>query len=148
MRVEASVVIHRPRAEVWQYLTTPGNAPDYWVSMESYEATSPLPLREGSTMAGKMRHGPTRVDLNQVVTRSVEDHVLEWTDMNEHLPTAQAFTLSEADGGTRVIYRSEGTAKTLVGRVSDPVLTYLTHRDTWTSLDRLKELLEGPQSQA
>ena len=148
MRVEASVVIDRPRAEVWQYLTTPGNAPEYWVSMESYEATSPLPLSEGSTMAGRMRHGLTRVELNQVVTRSVEAEVFEWKDVNEHVPTVQAFTLSETDGGTRVTYRSEGTAKTLVGRVAEPLLTHLTHRDAWASLDRLKQLLEGPQSRA
>ena len=51
-------------------------------------------------------------------------------------------------GGTRVTYRSEGTAKTLVGRVAEPLLTYLTHRDAWASLDRLEQLLEGPQSRA
>ncbi len=60
MRVEASVVIDRPRGVVWQYLTTPSNTSDYWVSIESYEATSPLPLRAGSTMAGRMRHGLAR----------------------------------------------------------------------------------------
>lgn len=148
MRVEASVVIDRPRAEVWRYLVTPANAPMYWVSITSYQATSPLPLREGSTMAGRMRHGPTRVELNQVVTRAVEHEVLEWSDLNEHLPTVQSFTLSEANGGIRVTYRSEGEATTLVGRVADPLLTYLTHRDAWTSLDRLKELLEGQQRRA
>ena len=30
MRVEASVVIDRPRGVVWQYLTTPSNTPAYW----------------------------------------------------------------------------------------------------------------------
>ena len=98
MRVEASVVIDRPRAAVWQYLTTPSNTADYWVSMESYEATSPLPLREGSTMAGRMRHGLTRVDLKQVVTRPVEDEVLEWEDVHDHLPTVQSFLLSDVAG--------------------------------------------------
>ena len=146
MRVEASVVIDRPRAAVWQYLTTPSNTAEYWVSMESYEATSPLPLREGSTMAGRMRHGLTRVDLKQVVTRSVEDEVLEWEDVNDHLPTVQSFLLSDVAGGTRVTYRSEGTPNTMVGRAAAPLLTVLTHRDAWASLDRLKEILEGQQS--
>ncbi len=148
MRVEASVVIDRPRGVVWQYLTTPSNTSDYWVSIESYEATSPLPLREGSTMAGRMRHGLARVDLTQVVTQSIEDEVLEWEDRNDHLPTVQSFTLDEVAGGTRVTYRSEGTASTLVGRAAAPLLTVLTHRDAWASLDRLKEILEGQQSQA
>lgn len=147
MRVEASVVIDRPRGVVWQYLTTPSNTSDYWVSIESYEATSPLPLREGSTMAGRMRHGLTRVDLKQVVTQSIEDEVLEWEDHNDHLPTVQSFTLDEVAGGTRVTYRSEGTASTLVGRAAAPLLTVLTHRDAWASLDRLKEILEGQPSQ-
>lgn len=148
MRVEASVVIDRPRGVVWQYLMTPGNTPDYWVSIESYEATSPLPLREGSTMAGRMRHGLTRVDLKQVVTQSIEDEVLEWEDRNDHLPTVQSFTLDEVAGGTRVTYRSEGTASTMVGRAAAPLLTVMTHRDAWASLDRLKEILEGQQSRA
>jgi uncharacterized protein YndB with AHSA1/START domain len=147
MRVEASVLIDRPRGVVWHYLTTPSNTPDYWVSIESYEATSPLPLREGSTMAGRMRHGPTRVDLKQVVTQSIEDEILEWEDRNDHLPTVQSFTLDEVAGGTRVTYRSEGTASTMVGRAAAPLLTVLTHRDAWASLDRLKEILEGQQSQ-
>ena len=146
MRVEASVVIDRPRGVVWQYLTMPSNTADYWVSMESYGATSPLPLREGSTMAGRMRHGLTRVDLKQVVTQSIEDEVLEWEDRNDHLPTVQSFTLDEVAGGTRVTYRSEGTPSTMVGRAAAPLLTVLTHRDAWASLDRLKEILEGQQS--
>ena len=148
MRVEASVVIDRPRRVVWQYLTTPSNTSDYWVSIESYEATSPLPLREGSTMSGRMRHGLTRVDLKQVVTQSIEDEVLEWEDRNDHLPTVQSFTLGEVAGGTRVTYRSEGTASTLVGRAAAPLLTVLTHRDAWASLDRLKGILEGQQPRA
>jgi uncharacterized protein YndB with AHSA1/START domain len=146
MRIEASVVIDQPRGVVWEYLATPDNTSEYWVSMESYNPTSPLPLSEGSTMAGRMRHGLTRIDVNQVVTRSVEGEVLEWKDVNEHLPTVQSFTLSQVDSGTgtRVTYRSEGTAKTLAGRLAEPLLTYLTHRDAWASLDRLKELLDAP----
>lgn len=146
MRIEASVVIDLPRATVWEYLATPDNTPDYWVSVESYKATSPLPLREGSTMVGRMRHGPMRVALNQVVTRSVEGEVLEWKDVNEHLPTMQSFTLSQVGShtGTRVTYRSEGTATTVTGRMAEPLLAFLTHRDAWASLDRLKEVLEAP----
>lgn len=143
MRVEASVVIGRPRSEIWQYLAMPSNTTAYFSHMVSYEATSPLPLQEGSTMAGAMRHGPLRATLNQVVTRVVEGEVLEWKDLNKDLPTVQSYTLTEVDGGTKVVYRVDGSPQTLIGRVAAPLVTSLTHSDAWSSLDRLKQVLES-----
>jgi uncharacterized protein YndB with AHSA1/START domain len=143
MRIEASVVIDRPREEVWEYLATPSNAPEYFSHMVSYEATSPLPLREGSTMAGKMQHGPIRARLDQVVTRVVENELLEWKDANPHIPNVQSFTLSDADGATTVVYRYEGTPQDLVGRILKPLAGYLVLEDAWSSMDRLKRILDG-----
>ena len=97
-------------------------------------------------MAGRMRHGLTRVELKQVATQSVEYEVLECEDLNDHLPTVQSFQLSDVAGGTRATYRSEGTPSTIVGRAAAPLLTILTHRDAWASLDSLKQILEGQQS--
>lgn len=85
MRFEASVIIDQPRSVIWQYLSTPSNAPDYWVSIESFDATSPLPMREGTTMAGKMRRGRYVADMKQVTTRAVEDEVIEWKDLSDSL---------------------------------------------------------------
>lgn len=142
MRVEASVVIDRPRGEVFEYLATPSNTSHYFAHIVAYDATSPLPLREGTTMAGKWRSGLLRYDMNQVITKAVAHEVIEWTDLNEHLPTVQSFTLSDVDGSTRVIYRVNGTAQDLIGRAAAPLLEYVTQRDAWTSLDRLKGILE------
>ncbi len=38
MRVEASVLVDRPRVGVWRYLAAPANAPKYWGSLERLKA--------------------------------------------------------------------------------------------------------------
>jgi uncharacterized membrane protein len=143
VRVEASVVIDRPLADVWQYLAEPSNTPQYWKHMVAYEVTSPPPVREGTTMTGTWRIGPLRSELNQVVTRDVENEIMEWKDTNDHLPNVQSFSFSEVDGATRVIYRQVGEPQDRVGRALAPVMQVVIQRDAWTSLDRLKEILEG-----
>ena len=143
MRYEASVLIDRPRAVVWQYLASPSNTPDFWVSIDAYDATSPLPLAEGTTMAGKMRRGPLVSDMKQVATRVVQDEVIEWKDLTDRLNRVESFTLSDVQGGTRVIYRAQAAPTNLMERGMAAVVTYLIHRDAWASLDRLKEILES-----
>lgn len=142
MRIEASVIIECPRQAVYEFLGTPEKTPTYWEHMTSYRATSPPPFGEGTTMEGTMKFGPITARLNQVVTRATDD-VIEWRDVNTHLPSVQSFTLNEVPGGTRVVYRYVGDPQDVAGRALAPLLTITTQRDAWKSMDRLKEILES-----
>lgn len=148
MRVEASVVIDRPLADVWQFLADPGNTPRYWKHMDAYQVTSSPPFREGTTMKGTWRLGPLRTELNQVVSKVVDHEVMEWRDTNAHLPNVQSFSFSDVDGATRVVYRQVGEPQSRAGRAAASVMQFLNQRDAWASLDRLKLVLEDQAANA
>jgi hypothetical protein len=145
-RVEEEIIIDRPPEDVFAYLTTPENDLE-WVS------TAIERRREGE---GEIGAGSRIRAVDRFLGRRIES-ILEVT---EHVPpsrsairlegpiTAQGtYLLEPAFGGTRFRWALEaepGLGGLYLGRLTDPLVTFVFRRRVKGDLRRLKEVLERP----
>lgn len=142
--VEETVVISKPRAEVFAYAADSANFLDWSSNVIEYEATPPGPVRADTTAKGVTRVAGRNVDWTAKVTE-LEDGVMYGYQSVES-PMAFTFTYRFEDvaDGTRVTFRQDTpTIGGFFGKLADPIVTRMYARSVSTNLANLKEMLEA-----
>jgi len=142
--VEETMLIKRPRAEVFAFATDPANVPLYSSNLVEFEKTSEGPVGKGTTyrgvakVAGKSLRWTSEVaefeQGRRFVNRSVES------------PMSWEIQVSYEDdaGDTLVHWRQEtGSYGGFFGKLTDPLVTRMYAKDVKSNLEKLKELLEA-----
>ena len=136
-----AVVIQRPRAEVFDFISDARNRPLWDDGVDSEELTSPEPIGVGSTVRTKLRS-------------MGRDYVYEW-EIVEHQPpgsqviqstsgpfaTTLDYRLHEHDGGTLVEFSVTGHPSGAL-RLLQPLIARNTQMNLNRGFPRLKEVLE------
>ena len=142
--VEETVVISKPRAEVFAYAADSANFLDWSSNVIEYEATPPGPVQADTTAKGVTRVAGRNVDWTAKVTE-LEDGVMYGYQSVES-PMAFTFTYRFEDvaDGTRVTFRQDTpTIGGFFGKLADPIVTRMYARSVSTNLANLKEMLEA-----
>ena len=142
--VEETVVISKPRAEVFAYAADSANFLDWSSNVIEYEATPPGPVQADTTAKGVTRVAGRNVDWTAKVTE-LEDGVMYGYQSVES-PMAFTFTYRFEDvaDGTRVTFRQDApTIGGFFGKLADPIVTRMYARSVSTNLANLKEMLEA-----
>ena len=142
--VEETVVISKPRAEVFAYAADSANLLDWSSNVIEYEATPPGPVQADTTAKGVTRVAGRNVDWTAKVTE-LEDGVMYGYQSVES-PMAFTFTYRFEDvaDGTRVTFRQDTpTIGGFFGKLADPIVTRMYARSVSTNLANLKEMLEA-----
>ncbi len=142
--VEETMLIKRPRAEVFAFATDPANVPLYSSNLVEFEKTSEGPVGKGTTyrgvakVAGKSLKWTSEVaefeEGRRVVNRSIES------------PMSWEMQVSYEDdaGDTLVHWRQETDGYGgFFGKLTDPLVTRMYAKDVKSNLEKLKELLEA-----
>lgn len=142
--VEESIVINRPRDEVFSFATQPDNVPLYSSNLAEFEKTSDGPVGKGTTyrgvakVAGKsLRWTSEIVDFEpgrRTVNKSVESP-MAW----------QIDTTFEDEGSATCVrwHQETDSFGGFFGKLSDPLVTRLYAKDVRSNLEKLKDLLES-----
>ena len=142
MRIEESVEINRPLEEVYEYVATPENLPEWAGTVIETRKDTPGPLLEGSTFTsvgkflGRKIESPFKVTAHEFPRR----HSHEST--GGPLPTEWTLTFEEVAGRTRYTQVAEGEPGGFFGLVG-PLLERVGRRQLRTDLENLKDLLEA-----
>jgi len=138
---EHTVEIHRPREDVFAFITYPANYPRWQPSLVAISPSSPGPLRVGTEAT----------ELRRFFGREVET---TWTCV-EHDPVSRSaiesdeaavpfrgtFVLEPLEGATRLTWTVE--TRGAASRLGGPLVGRATRRELEANARRLKEILEG-----
>ena len=137
-----SVVIARPREEVFAFIEDARNRPQWDDSVDSEELTSPEPIGVGTTIRTKLRSMGREYQYDWRITEHERPRRVTVESTSGPFPTTLVFDLSEQGAGTLVEFA-------VTGRPGGPLrlLQPLIARNTQQNLDRgfprLKEVLES-----
>lgn len=140
--MQVETVVARPLAEVAAYAGDPGNAPEWYVNIQSVEWRTEPPLRVGSRMDFVARFLGRRLAYTYEVIELVPGERLVMSTAEGPFPMRTTYTWIEVEGGTRMTLRNQGEPSGF-SRVAAPVMERAMRRATTKDLARLKGLLEA-----
>lgn len=141
--IEESIVIARPRDEVFGYASDPSKVTMYASNLMEYEQQS-----DGERGKGTVDRGVVKVAGKKFEFTS---EIVEWSPgerlVSRSVEAPMEFELTQkfedADGGTKVTFHQEvPDLKGFFGKVGDAVVTKMYSRDVRANLESLKILLE------
>jgi uncharacterized membrane protein len=134
--------IDRPVEEVAAFAGDPGNAPSWYVNIESVRWQTPPPVQIGSRMDFVASFLGRRIEYTYEVVDLVAGERLVMRTAQGPFPMQTTYTWEPADGGTRMTMRNDGEPSGFA-RVAAPVMEMAMRRAMTKDLATLKRRLEA-----
>jgi carbon monoxide dehydrogenase subunit G len=143
--VEEEIVIDRPPEDVFAFVTTPENDAEWFSTAVERQRETEGPIDVGSRIRA----------VDKFLGRRIESTL----EVTEHMPSTRSsirlegpmaargtYVLEQAGAGTRfkwILDADPGLGGLYLGRISDPLVTFVFRRRIKSDLGRLKERLES-----
>lgn len=134
--------IERPVEDVAAFAGDPGNAPSWYVNIESVRWETPPPVQVGSRMDFVARFLGRRIEYTYEVVDLVPGERLVMRTAQGPFPMQTTYTWEPAPGGTRMTLRNNGSPSGFA-RVTAPVMELAMRRAMTKDLAALKRRLES-----
>ena len=142
--VEETVVISKPRAEVFAYAADSANTLDWSSNIIEYEATPPGPVQADTTAKGVTRVAGRNVEWTARVTELEDGVMFGYQSVVAPMAFTYTYRFEDVADGTRVSFRQDvPTIGGFFGKLADPIVTRMYARSVSTNLANLKEMLEA-----
>lgn len=140
VRVETSVHIDRPVAEVFTYMADPTKWPE-WNSIVEESTPSETPLRVGTKIHQRAKFLGRKIEATfEVLEHEPNKRLVNKTD--KPFLTKISTTFEPEGGGTRVVAVIEGEPGGFF-KLGEPILIRIGKKQFQAQLDTAKELLEA-----
>lgn len=140
--VRPTTVIHRPPAEVAEFMFDPANDLAWTGGITSSRPAQPGPLRVGHTVVRTARFLGRTFDYGYVVTAHEPDRLVE-LQVDKPFPMLVRYELAPLDGGaTDVAIRATGSPGRFFGWAR-PLMAAPVRRSIAADLARLRDCLGG-----
>jgi uncharacterized membrane protein len=134
--------IERPIEDVAAFAGDPGNAPSWYVNIESVRWQTPPPVQVGSRMDFVATFLGRRIEYTYEVVELAPGERLVMRTAQGPFPMQTTYTWEPADGGTRMTLRNNGSPSGFA-RVAAPVMEMAMRRAMAKDLASLKRRLEA-----
>ena len=142
--VEESIVINKPRAEVYAFAADSANLLDWSSNIIEYEASPPGVVHADTTAKGVTRVAGRNVEWTTKVIELEEGVAFGYESVESPMAFTYSYRFEDAEGGTRVTFHQDvPTIGGFFGKLADPIVTRMYSRNVSTNLANLKELLEA-----
>ncbi len=143
--VEESVVINRPKAEVFAYMQDPTKTTRYNSNLVEFDKISDGPVGKGTQYRGVAKVAGRKIAWTSEVTEWEENRHWHIRSMESPVSFEIDITLKDLEGSTHLTIHQEGASffKGFLGKLADPVVTAIYARDVRRNGAKLKELLEA-----
>ena len=142
-RVEHSIVIERPPADVFAYTTDPEKLPE-WQST-ALEARSEGPVRQGAHVTEVRKFLGRRMETDVEVTAYEQDRRFALKAVSGPVPFDFEQTLEPSDGGTNVNVVLEAAPGGFF-KLAEPLVERAVRRQMQADYEQLKDILEARAS--
>lgn len=143
LTVDESIVINKPRMQVWDFLSDPENVPVYNSNVVEYEAAGDGPPEVGRKAHGVVRVAGRRLEINDEVVELEEGRLFTTSAEDATIPYRLSIRLDDAEGGTTVSWHQEMESLKGVFKFADPLVLKLYSRDVRSNLEKAKAILEA-----
>jgi uncharacterized membrane protein len=134
--------IERPVEEVAAFASDPGNAPSWYVNIESVRWQTPPPVQVGSRMDFVATFLGRRIEYTYEVVELAPGERLGMRTAQGPFPMQTTYTWEPTEGGTRMTLRNNGSPSGFA-RVAAPVMEMAMRRAMTKDLASLKRRLEA-----
>jgi uncharacterized protein YndB with AHSA1/START domain len=140
VKVEISLHINRPVAEVFKYMNDPTKMPEWNSTIE--EATpSETPVKVGTRIRSRLRMLGRKIEgTYEVVELEPNKRVVNKSD--EPFPWKAIMTFQAENGGTRLVSAAEGELGGFF-KLSEPIFARIMKKQLQAQYETAKELLEA-----
>ncbi len=142
VRVEDSIVVSRPIAEVFAYLTDPETLPEWQGSCLEARLDGDGPMRAGSRVVETRKFLGRRMESTMEVAEYEPPRRFAVKVGSGPVPFTATNSLSEADGGTRIDAVIEAEPGGFF-RLAEPLVVRAVERELRNNLATLKDVLEA-----
>lgn len=143
LTVDESIVINKPRAEVWEFLSDPDNVTVYSSNLVEYDVVSGGPHEVGRKAHGVAKVAGRRIEFTDEVVELEEERSFTAVSEDATIPYKLTIRLADADGGTSVEWHQEMESLKGFFKFADPVVLKLYSRDVRANLENAKTILES-----
>ncbi len=145
LSIEESIVIDRPRKEVWDRSTDPASRTLWMTNMLEYEAERDGRPEPGDRARGVVKLAGRRIEGVDEVTEATPGEVYAYKGVDGPFDYAFAWRFEDTDDdGTRLTIHGESPGLGGVfGKLGDPLVVRMFSRDTRGNLENLKALIEA-----
>lgn len=142
--VDESIVINRPRSEVFAFGIDPEKILLYSSNVIEYEQVTDGPVDLGTRNRGSVRVAGKRIDFLDEVVEFKDGEAVAYRSIESPIPFELRVTYEDSDGGTLVSWHQESQVfKGFFGKLTDPLVNRMYAKDVRSNLEKFKDLLEG-----
>ena len=140
-KVEANVVINRPLAEVFQYISINENALQWQSGLLETRITNDV-TGPGRAWIDTVQFVGRRLEVPFQLTDRQLDQKIAFQSTGGPIPMQGSYAFEPATGGTRVTFLLTGEPGGFF-KLAEPVLMQILQRQWQTNLANLKDVLEA-----
>lgn len=142
--IEESIVINRPRNEVFAFIFDPDNVPVWNSNVIEYERLTEGPFRKGTQTRSKGRVLGKTIESTFEVVELEEDSRVASRTIESPISVEGEYRFEDADGGTQITAHMEAEIPGgFFGKLADPLAARMLAKDFRSNLEKLKDLLEA-----
>ncbi|MET0840236.1 MAG: SRPBCC family protein [Marmoricola sp.] len=143
LTIDESIVIDKPRAEVFAFFSDPDNVAVYSSNIVDYEVVSGGPDEVGRKAKFAVKVVGVRLDYTDELVERVENERAKLVSRDGRIPYAITMTFTDEGAGTKVSWLQESESLGGVFKFADGIVIKMYSRDVRSNLEKAKTLLEG-----
>ena len=141
--VEESIVVDKPRPEVFEFLSDPDKVAVYSSNLVDYEVISGDPHEVGRKARFAVKVVGVRLDYTDELVEFVENERIKLASTDGKIPYTITMTFSDEGSGTKVTWLQESESLGGVFKLADGLVLKMYGRDVRSNLENAKTLLEA-----
>ena len=142
--VTESIIIDRPRQEVWDFLQDPENIRLTNSNLQEYEQVGDGEIQKGTRFRGVVRIAGRSLEWANEVTELKEPSSFHTRSVESAIDFTYDTELEDAGDGTKVTVHQEiGSFGGFFGKLADPLVVRMYRKDVRSNLENMKEVLES-----
>ena len=141
--VEESVVINKPRNEVFDFMTVTENVPLWSSNVVEFERLSGEEQTVGGVARGAVKVAGRCLDFTQTILEVEPGTRMRSESTDAKIPFRMELRFADAEAGTKVtMWQETDPFGGFFGKLGEPVVVKLYARDVRGNLEKAKLLLE------
>lgn len=143
-QITESIVIDRPRQEVWDFLVEPDNILMTSSNLHEYEQVGGGDIGVGTRFRGVVKVAGRELEWTNEVTQFDPAKALHTRSLESTIDFTYDTDLADANGGTEVtVHQDVGSFGGFFGKLADPLVVRMYRKDVRSNLEKMKEVLEA-----
>ena len=143
LTVDESIVVDKPRTEVYEFMMDPDNVPVYSSNVVEYELLSGDKDKVGRTCHGVVKVAGRRLEFTDELVENEPGRGGKLVSQDATIPYSLSVSYEDEGEGTRISWHQEMESLKGVFKFADGIVLKLYGRDVRSNLEKAKTILES-----